>query len=84
MSVTGSMEVAVVIAAPSCGTRYPDVTQTMGNVLYSGPYDPQVTNGAPNPSQNFTNVDADALRKFHGSPQLAFTTTSLEVVGAPG
>ncbi|KAH0826874.1 hypothetical protein J3R83DRAFT_4416 [Lanmaoa asiatica] len=26
----------------------------MGNVLYSGPYDPQATNGAPNPYQNFT------------------------------
>ncbi|OCH88448.1 hypothetical protein OBBRIDRAFT_795216 [Obba rivulosa] len=64
-TLTGSQEVAIVIALNSCvgpgldgSCASFDVTQDLGTVLYSGPYDPEFHDvpGLPNkpPYQNFS------------------------------
>lgn len=56
MALTGSQDVAVVIGFVSCSsaTECPDVTERLGEILYSGSYSPQLYNSAGNPYQNFT------------------------------
>ncbi|KAH7929623.1 hypothetical protein BV22DRAFT_1056483 [Leucogyrophana mollusca] len=55
MSLTGSEEVAVVIGIESCpsGACAPP-SEELGDILYNGPYNPQVVEGAWNPYENFT------------------------------
>ncbi|KIK68468.1 hypothetical protein GYMLUDRAFT_35890 [Collybiopsis luxurians FD-317 M1] len=58
-SLTASSEVALVIGLLSCGSApCPTPAQTLGTVLYNGPFDPEFRTvpGTPNlpPYQNFT------------------------------
>ncbi|KIJ59728.1 hypothetical protein HYDPIDRAFT_100131 [Hydnomerulius pinastri MD-312] len=55
MSLTGSEEVAVVIGIEPCnnGVCNPP-SDGLGDILYNGPYNPQVIQGAWNPYENFT------------------------------
>ncbi|EJF56664.1 hypothetical protein DICSQDRAFT_157805 [Dichomitus squalens LYAD-421 SS1] len=57
MTLSSSQEVAVVIGFWACNgpCNETDVTQIMGNVVYSGPYSPQLVDaGFKPPYQNFT------------------------------
>ncbi|KAJ7062098.1 hypothetical protein C8F01DRAFT_1056982 [Mycena amicta] len=59
-TLTGSIEIAVVIGCSSCVGRgaagCPAPSDVMGTILYNGPYDPQFQQGALGkpPHQNFT------------------------------
>ncbi|KAF8336753.1 hypothetical protein F5887DRAFT_565811 [Amanita rubescens] len=55
ITLTGSTEVSVVIAVASCAQtpcRTPD--QVLGQVLYDGPYTPQLESNTQPPYQNFS------------------------------
>ncbi|KAF9445455.1 hypothetical protein P691DRAFT_675614 [Macrolepiota fuliginosa MF-IS2] len=54
--LSSAQEVAVVIGVQSCVTRCPAPSDTMGQVLYSGSYNPQrdPANRTKQPFQNFT------------------------------
>ncbi|KAF7377905.1 hypothetical protein MSAN_00214200 [Mycena sanguinolenta] len=58
-SLTASTEVAVVIGFLSCGASgCPPPSETLGTILYNGPYDPEFSNDGSGvnkpPHQNFT------------------------------
>ncbi|RPD77396.1 hypothetical protein L226DRAFT_544056 [Lentinus tigrinus ALCF2SS1-7] len=62
-TLTGSQEVAIAIGLFPCGgtdgqapCAATNTTGVLGNVLYTGPYDPQYADGAPSlpPHQNFS------------------------------
>ncbi|EMD40034.1 hypothetical protein CERSUDRAFT_81333 [Gelatoporia subvermispora B] len=87
-SLTGSQEVAIVIALNSC-SGHPDnscasfdVTQDLGHILYSGPYDPEFHQGAglPNkpPYQNFSVQVPSNLP----AGEAALTVSHFSLVGA--
>ncbi|KAJ3480084.1 hypothetical protein NLI96_g8601 [Meripilus lineatus] len=85
-SLTGSQEIAIVIALSSCASRggcanY-DVTQILGSVLYSGPYAPayQTVPGAgwKPPYQNFTVKVPESLPKG----QASLTVSHFSLIGA--
>lgn len=54
-TLTGSVEVAVVIGIQSCpGTPCIDPADYMGQILYNGPFDPQFHETTFYPYENFT------------------------------
>ncbi|KDR82928.1 hypothetical protein GALMADRAFT_206658 [Galerina marginata CBS 339.88] len=81
-TLTGSTEVAVVIALNSChNTTCIPPKDILGSILYNGPYNPQFQSTAPPskpPHQNFTVTIPSAIGK--GRAQLAVFHVSL--VGA--
>ncbi|KAF8552435.1 hypothetical protein OG21DRAFT_1486191 [Imleria badia] len=57
MVLTGSEDIAVVIGIFPCtyaASACPDVTDVLGDILYSGPYTASLIPGAWNPYENFT------------------------------
>jgi len=54
-SLTGSEEVAIVIAINSCTTTCPSPMNVLGEVLYNGLYKPQLT--ATSYGENFIGFD---------------------------
>ena len=54
MTLTGSEEVTVVIAAFLCSSECPGANEVLGDVLYNGPYVPQIYSDDWNPYQNIT------------------------------
>jgi len=54
-TLTGSEEIAIVIAIQSCpsGNCLP-VSEDMGTVLYEGPFNPQFGSGAYDPYEDFS------------------------------
>lgn len=55
MTLTGSEEVSLVIGAFPCTYGMcPGASEVMGDILYSGPYNPQLYDNAWNPYQNFS------------------------------
>ncbi|KAN0076804.1 hypothetical protein V8E55_010659 [Tylopilus felleus] len=97
MALTGSQDVAVVIGFVSCSsaTECPDVTERLGEILYSGSYSPQLYNSGGNPYQNFTvaipsgysgpvqlGVAHFYLLAAGPSAQLGFTSTTLNAIGS--
>lgn len=56
MALTGSEDIAVVIGILPCSSASacPDVTDILGDILYSGPYTASVVEGAWGPYENFT------------------------------
>lgn len=83
-SLTGSHEVAIVIAVQSCEkincTEFAP-TEVLGSILYSGPYNPQYQSGSAQalpPHQNFSFPLPQGMP--HGNARLSVTHLSL--VGA--
>ncbi|OCH88447.1 hypothetical protein OBBRIDRAFT_86295 [Obba rivulosa] len=85
-TLTGSQEIALVIALNSC-TEHPDntcssfdVTQDLGHVMYSGPFAPEYQSSEPDsqPAQNFTVLVPE------GMPQgeAALTVSHFSLIGA--
>ncbi|KAF4617367.1 hypothetical protein D9613_006158 [Agrocybe pediades] len=71
-SLSGSTEVAIVIAINSChNTTCVPPDAILGSILYNGPYKPALQNAAPfkPPHQNFTVKIPESLQK--GRAQLA-------------
>ncbi|KAI0923310.1 hypothetical protein AcV5_007390 [Taiwanofungus camphoratus] len=86
-SLTGSEEVAIVIAMTQCphndcNTPGFDVSQYLGQILYNGPYDPQYDNVTPpdhkQPHQNFT----IQVPSFSSGDEVAMSVTHLTLVEA--
>lgn len=79
-SLTGSQEVAVVIAMNSCtSTSCLSPDEVMGHVLYNGPYDPQYQTGEEEkpPHQNFTVTVPSSMT----SGPVILSVTHLTLVG---
>ncbi|EMD40033.1 hypothetical protein CERSUDRAFT_92525 [Gelatoporia subvermispora B] len=85
-TLTGSQEVAVVIALNSC-TEHPDnscssfdVTQDLGHVMYTGPFAPTYQTASPQsqPAQNFTILVPSAMPQG----EMALTVSHFSLVGA--
>ncbi|CCM05439.1 uncharacterized protein FIBRA_07658 [Fibroporia radiculosa] len=82
-SLTGSTEVGIAISLKSCAS-YPggcavvDISQALGDILYTGLYDPEYRSGEWYPFQNFT------VQVPSGFPsgQAALGVTQLALVGA--
>ncbi|KAJ7729797.1 hypothetical protein B0H16DRAFT_225176 [Mycena metata] len=80
-TLTGSIEVAVVIAFLSCNGRpaCPVASEVLGSILYNGPFNPQFVTGVSRPPhQNFTVTVPSTVSS--GPAQLAVSHFSL--VGA--
>jgi len=54
MILTGSEEVTIVIAAFPCTYKCPGANEVLGDVLYNGPYNPEIHSDDWNPYQNIT------------------------------
>ncbi|VDC07749.1 unnamed protein product [Peniophora sp. CBMAI 1063] len=80
-SLTGSQEVAVVIAVGHCFATPCDNTERLGAILYNGPFNPQYpTNHTPQdtPQQNFTVQIPPGM----ATGPAALTLVHLSLVGA--
>jgi len=79
-TLTGSQEVAIVIAINNCDSTCRSPSDVLGHILYTGPYNPQFQSGSGGkpPYQNFT-VD---LPSSLTQGKAILSVTHLSLVGA--